>query len=153
MSTKAVEDGASERGGGGVHSYSSSPSMGDLSTRCEDTRTAALSLSMLNVGYSSTNLGNCGREGELEGVGGRGMREEEERGTLAPETPQRAARPTPGEGEKEGSLEWYNYLTKMACLCCLYLFKYRTFMPPLPPLQRFFSSLFFTQFDTLLFLN
>ena len=125
MSTKAVEDGASERGGGGgVHSYStkaSSPSMGDLSTRCEDTRTAALSLSMLNVGYSSTNLGNCGREGELEGIGGRGMREEEERGTLAPETPQRAARPTPGEGEKEGSLEWCNYLTKMACLCCLYL--------------------------------
>ena len=133
MSTKAVEDGASERGGGGVHSYStkaSSLSMGDLSTRCEDTRTAALSLSMLNVGYSSTSLGNCGREGELEGAGGRGVREEEERGTLAPETPQRAARPNPGEGEKGGSLEWCNYLDK-DCLPMLSILV--TFMRGRPP--------------------
>jgi hypothetical protein len=103
MSIKAVEDGASERGGGPSFSTkASSFSMGDLSTRCEDTRTAALSLSMLNVGYSnsSVGVGGGGREGELEGVG-RGVREEEERVTLAPETPQRAARPNPGEGERE----------------------------------------------------
>lgn len=116
MSAKAVEDRVSERGVP-TSSTKVSLSMGDLSTRCEDTRTAALSLSMLNVGYSSSSsVGD--REGELEGVG-RGMSEEEERGTLAPETPQRAARPNPGEGrrgrEGEVSLDWCNFWTKM-CL-------------------------------------
>ena len=101
MSTKAVEDGKSERGGpSSSATNASSFSMGDLSTRCEDTRTAALSLSMLNVGYSSGPVGGGSREGELEGVGRR-VSEEEERGTLAPETPQRAARPNPGEGRRE----------------------------------------------------
>ena len=100
MSAKAVEDGASERGRPSSSSKASVACVGDLSTRCEDTRTAALSLSMLNVGYSSSSVGGGGgRQGELEGVG-RGVREEEERGTLAPETPQRAARPNPGEGAK-----------------------------------------------------
>lgn len=96
MSTKAVEDGASERERPSVPAKTSL-SIDDLATRCEDTRTAALSLSMLNVGYPSSSLNEleegCG--------GGRGGSEEEEKGTLAPETPQRAARPNPGEGNKE----------------------------------------------------
>ena len=105
MSTKVVEDGKSERGGpSSSATNASSFSMGDLSTRCEDTRTAALSLSMLNVGYSSGPVGGGSREGELEGVG-RHVSEEEERGTLAPETPQRAARPNPGEGRRERERE------------------------------------------------
>ena len=103
MSAKAVEDRISERGVP-TSSTKASLSMGDLSTRCEDTRTAALSLSMLNVGYSSSSSSVGSREGELEGVG-RGVSEEDERGTLAPETPQRAARPNPGEGKREGERE------------------------------------------------
>lgn len=99
MSTNAVEDGAREREGPSS-STKTSLSMDDLATRCEDTRTAALSLSMLNVGYRSSSAS------ELEGgcvaaSDGRGVSEEEERGTLAPETPQRAARPNPGEGKRE----------------------------------------------------
>ena len=62
--------------------------MGALETRSKDTQAAALSLGMLNEGYRS-------REDAC--AGGRGVRDEEERPSLAPETPQRAARPNPGE--------------------------------------------------------
>lgn len=63
-------------------------SMRALETRSKDTQAAVLSLGMLNEGYRSRD--------ELR-VGGRGVRDEEERPSLAPETPQRAAKPNPGE--------------------------------------------------------
>ena len=114
MSTTAVGDATNEREGA---STKASFPMGDLATRCEDTQSAAISLSMLNVGYPSVS-------GELEGgcVSGRGVNDEEERASLAPETPQRAARPNPGEGEEErefvrmfGSRRWIYFGQRYVC--------------------------------------
>ena len=98
MSAKAVEVAINKRED--TFTQDSLP-MGDLATRCEDTQTAALSLSMLNVGYPSSSISD--KEGELEGglVSGRDVNNEVERASLAPETPQRAARPNPGKERSE----------------------------------------------------
>ena len=69
-----------------------SSAMGDLSTRSKDTQAAALSLGMLNEAYRSRQV-----EGMVESTDGRGVLDEEERPSLAPETPQKADRPNPGE--------------------------------------------------------
>ena len=104
--TKAAEDGASEREiiwnfslySSGEPPATSSQAMNDLATRCEDTQTAALSLSMLNTGYSSGSVSE--KEGELERVPvlcRSGVSDEKERVTFTVETPQKAARPNPGK--------------------------------------------------------
>lgn len=95
MSTKAATKAPRAREGSSSQaSSSSSSSMAALATRSKDTQTAALSLSMLNVGYNNRER-ETGGEGDR--MSGRGVRDEEERPSLAPETPQRAARPNPGE--------------------------------------------------------
>ena len=86
--TKTIFDELRERE---KNSSQTSSTISALAGRSKDTQAAVLSLGMLNEGYRSS-------EADVKGdsVSGRGVRDEEEKPTLAPETPQRAARPNPG---------------------------------------------------------